>query len=39
MIRRRFLFMLVLFVALTGVASAAPPDLDRWVAHAMHRSW
>ena len=35
MIRRRFLFCLLLIVALNGVVSAQPPDLDRWVARAM----
>ena len=35
MIRRRFLPCLVLVFALSGVASAQPPDLDRWVARAM----
>ena len=35
MIRRRFLSCLFLIVALNGVVSAQPPDLDRWVARAM----
>jgi CubicO group peptidase (beta-lactamase class C family) len=35
MIRRRFLSCLCLLFTLTAVASAQPPDLDRWVARAM----
>jgi CubicO group peptidase (beta-lactamase class C family) len=35
MIRRRFLSCLLLIVALNRVASAQPPDVDRWVARAM----
>ena len=35
MIRRRFLSCLCVLFTLTGVASAQPPDLDRWVARAM----
>src|SRR5712671_1483260 len=35
MIRRRFLSCLFLIVALNGVVSAQPSDLDRWVARAM----
>jgi CubicO group peptidase (beta-lactamase class C family) len=35
MIRRRFLSCLCVLFTLTGVASAQPPDLDRWVARAL----
>jgi len=35
MIRRSVLPCLLLILALSGVASAQPPDLDQWVARAM----